>query len=188
MVDTQYPLGVPSWRLCAVSTATLDRKVQLIDGLDLEPIAFKLVHPEPGETGMSVEEADELVKKYRCFLKLCAMYPEESIVPSKEIDKVWHVHILDTAMYMADCDAIFGFVLHHFPYFGLRGEADLEMLHAKGAETRELYLRHFGEDMYGGSVQNMDATCTGNCSPSCSPSGCGKKVFDGASRPRLERI
>lgn len=175
-----------------MSTATIDRQVQLIDELDLEPITFKLVHPEPGETGLSVEEADELVKKYRCFLKLCVMYPEASIVPSKAIDKVWHVHILDTAKYMADCDAIFGFVLHHFPYFGLRGEADLEMLHEKGAETRELYAHHFGEDMYDGSIENMDATCTGNCSPSCSPSGCGKKATDGetitSTRPRLERV
>lgn len=176
-----------------MTTATTDRQIQLIDALDLEPIAFKLVHPEPGETGMSVEEADELIKKYRCFLKLCAMYPEESIVPSKAIDKVWHVHILDTAMYLADCDAIFGFVLHHFPYFGLRGEDDLEMLHAKGAQTRELYMRHFGEDMYDGSLEeNMDATCTGNCSPSCSPSGCGPKTVEAPNltslRPRLERV
>jgi hypothetical protein len=170
----------------------LDHQIQLIDELDLEPIVFKLVHPEPGEMGMSVEEADELVKKYRCFLKLCAMYPEESIVPSKEIDKVWHVHILDTAKYVADCDAVFGFMLHHFPYFGLRGEADLEMLHAKGTQTRELYQRHFGEDMYGGSLENMDATCTGNCSPSCTPSGCGPKSVEApnltSTRPRLERV
>lgn len=175
--------------------AVLDQKIQLIDELDLEPVAFKLVHPEPGETSMTIEEADALITKYRRFLKLCVMYPEQSIVPSKEIDEVWHLHVLDTAMYAADCDAIFGYLLHHFPYFGLRGEADLDMLHMKAAETRELYMRHFDEDMYEGSTNDPKPSCTGDCSPSCSPSGCEKgaplPVSDRASltssRPRLER-
>ena len=168
-----------------------NRMIRLIDELDLEPITFKLVHPELDETNMSVEKADELIEKYRRFLKLCAMYPERSIVPSKEIDQVWHVHILDTAKYAADCDAIFGFLLHHFPYFGLRGAADLEHLHNEAAETRQLYMEHFSEDMFDGSIKNVDSscssapTCTGDCSPSCQPSGLVRASL--GERPRLVR-
>jgi hypothetical protein len=74
-----------------------------IDALDLEPIAFKLMHPEPRQTVMTLAEADQLIALYRAYLKLCAWYPEDDIVPSKEIDQVWHAHILDTGKYAADC-------------------------------------------------------------------------------------
>ncbi len=170
-------------------TPDVDRKIRLIDELDLEPIAFKLVHPEPDETNMTVGEADKLIEKYRRFLKLCAMYPERSIVPSKEIDQAWHAHILDTAKYAVDCDAIFGFLLHHFPYFGLRGAADLGHLHDEAAETRRLYMQHFGEDVFDGSIKNADCSsapsCTGDCSPSCAPSGLVRASL--GARPRLVR-
>jgi len=117
-----------------------------IDGLDLEPIAYKLMHPEPGETAMPLADADQLIAAYRCFLKLCAWYPDESIVPSKMIDEVWHAHILDTAKYAADSDTVFGHFVHHFPYFGLRGPDDEAALRASFGRTRELFGLHFGID------------------------------------------
>ncbi len=153
------------------ATQSVERQLQLIDELDLEPIAFKLVHPEPGEEGMSIEMADHLIVKYRRFLKLCAMYPEKSIVPSKEFDPVWHTHILDTSKYIQDCTNIFGFVLHHFPYLGTRGPEDLAELQEKGRATRELYKHHFGEDIYNGVDDNVDgseAMCDmGGCDGGC---------------------
>lgn len=170
----------------------MERQLRLIDELDLEPIAFKLVHPDIDETGMSVEEADLVILKYRRFLKLCALYPELGIVPSKEIDKAWHTHILDTAKYADDCTTVFGFMLHHFPYFGLRGMEDLELLKLKSAETRALYKLHFGENMYDGSpVDNLDAsigTCHGGA---CDSNPCDNSVVSighSMERPRLARI
>lgn len=121
----------------------------LIDALDLEPIAYKLMHPEPGQTVMTLAEADQLVTGYRCFLKLCAWHPEESIVPSKAIDEVWHAHILDTAKYAADCETVFGRFAHHFPYFGLRGGIDEATWRAAFGRTRELFRQHFGTDVPG---------------------------------------
>lgn len=171
-----------------MATAELERRLRQIDELDLEPIAFKLVHPEPGETGMPVEEADQLIVKYRRFLKLCAMYPEQGIVPSKEIDPVWHAHILDTAKYAADCDAIFGFMLHHFPYLGSRSEADLELLHKKGAETRALYKQHFGEDMYTGTIVDNTDAAVAMCDAGGCDGGCERFTDVGErERPRLVR-
>jgi len=176
----------------SATSSAVQRQLRLIDELDLEPIAFKLVHPEPGQPGLTIEEADRLILKYRRFLKLCAMYPEQSVVPSKEIDKVWHTHILDTAKYADDCNIVFGFMLHHFPYFGLRSEADQALLREQGTVTRELYKQHFDADMYDGSVENMDTSCsnapscTGDCSPSCAPSGSGLDSPVNA-RPRLVR-
>lgn len=40
------------------------------------------------------------------------------------IDILWHYHILDTERYERDCNAIYGKMLHHYPYFGMEGKAD----------------------------------------------------------------
>lgn len=36
-------------------------------------------------------------------------------VPNKQIDEMWHEHILDTRKYSDDCQTVFGYYLHHTP-------------------------------------------------------------------------
>jgi hypothetical protein len=117
-----------------------------IDALDLEPIAYKLMHPRPGPPAMTLAEADRRITAYRHYLKLCSWYPDESAVPSQAADEAWHAHILDTAKYAADSDAVFGRLLHHFPYFGVRGVDDELAWRAASARTRELHAAHFGAE------------------------------------------
>lgn len=56
---------------------------------------------------------------YRRYLALRLLHPDREIVPtggrSREVDKIWHMHILDTRRYHTDCQAIFGEYLHHAP-------------------------------------------------------------------------
>jgi hypothetical protein len=163
-------------------TTVQAQAAQRIDGLDLEPIACKLMHPEPGPAVMTLAGADQLIAVYRCFLKLCAWYPAESIVPSKAIDEVWHAHILDTAKYDQDSRAVFGFFLHHFPYFGLRGADDQTTWQAAYARTRDLYRQHFGTGLSSGQAA---PSCSTSCQAGtgggtqCSSSGChGRGVMD----------
>jgi hypothetical protein len=132
-----------------------------IDGLDLEPIVFRLISPEPGEPGMTLAEADDLIARYRCYLKLCAWFPGEQIVPSADIDRAWHAHILDTEKYAADCDRVLGYFLHHFPYLGMRGEDDTRNWHAAYEATRELFAVYFGVSMSGDARSCRD--CGGHC-------------------------
>lgn len=114
-----------------------------VDELDLEPVIFKLMHPETGCTGLSLRRADRDVALYRCFLKLCVLYPGTTIVPTTSIDRVWHTHILDTAKYRADCDRVFGMLLDHFPYAGLRGDEDRRAWRQDFERTRALFRSHF---------------------------------------------
>jgi hypothetical protein len=126
--------------------ATGDRLRQ-VDALDLEPIVYKLTNPEPGERGLSLAEADQDVALYRCFLKLCILYPSDPLVPTRRLDRVWHTHMLDTAKYRADCDRVLGHFMDHFPYAGLRGEADRRTWRDDFARTRLLFRTHFGTDI-----------------------------------------
>ncbi len=116
-----------------------------IAALDLEPVKVKLMHTESGE-GWTLARANAVEFEYRRFLHLMKKYPHEQTAPLVDVDTFWHYHILDTMKYHADCDAVFGHYLHHFPYIGLRGEDD-EAAHLRvGQRMKELYEDTFGED------------------------------------------
>lgn len=115
-----------------------------IADLDLEPIKVKLMHEESGE-GWSLQKANAVEFEYRRFLYLMKTFPQEQTAPLQDVDTFWHYHILDTMKYAADCEAVFGYFLHHFPYIGLRGEDDEAIHHQVGERMKELYEATFGE-------------------------------------------
>jgi hypothetical protein len=118
--------------------------LRLLDGLDLEPIMVKAMDREEGY-GWSLFDAKKIAKEYKKFLVLCLLRPDDAIVPSSLVDDFWHLHILDTQKYAEDCTNFLGFFLHHFPYFGMRGEKDLENLYTAWAATLNFYEVAFGE-------------------------------------------
>lgn len=118
---------------------------QAIADLDLDPIKVKLMHKESGE-GWSLEKANAVEFEYRRFLYLMKIFPSEATAPLFDVDIFWHYHILDTMKYAVDCELVFGYFLHHFPYIGLRGEADLEAHQRVGERMKELYEQTFAED------------------------------------------
>ena len=119
-------------------------ELNMIAALDLDPIKVKLMHKESGE-GWSRTQVDAVEFEYRRFLCLMKLFPHEQVAPRFDVDIFWHYHILDTMKYAADCEQIFGYFLHHFPYSGLRGEDD-EAAHQRiGARMQELYEATFGE-------------------------------------------
>ncbi len=120
--------------------------VAAIRALDLDPIKVKLMEADEGQ-GWSREYADRMEVAYKRFLTLLVTHPETTVAPSKEIDKFWHAHILDTMKYADDCQQVFGYFLHHFPYFGLRGADDAAQLAQAGQEMERLYEQEFGEAM-----------------------------------------
>ena len=120
-------------------------EMNAIAALDLEPIKVKLMHQESGE-GWSRARADAVEFEYRRFLFLMKKFPDEQTAPLVDVDTFWHYHILDTMKYAADCDAVFGYFLHHFPYIGLRGEDDEAAHQRVGLRMKELYEATFGED------------------------------------------
>lgn len=109
--------------------------------LDLEPIKFKLMHKE----GWTPEQAEAVEREYRRFLFLMKIYPQDAAAPLEDVDTFWHYHILDTMKYARDCETVFGYFLHHFPYVGLCAEAGPDVLEQMGERMRELYEVTFGQ-------------------------------------------
>jgi hypothetical protein len=158
--------------------------------LDLEPIAYKLQNPDDRD-GWDSEKTDVAIQAYRVFLLLNFLYPSISIVPTKTIDEVWHTHILDTALYAVHCDELFGKLLHHFPYFGIRGPEDRANLEAAFELTKDLFNKH--GHLIG--LNNFSALCGSSCggslcdNNSCDSNSCGTEditnlVLMYANRPR----
>ena len=116
-----------------------------IADLNLDAIKVKLMHRESGE-GWSLEKANAVEFEYRRFLILMKQFPQEETAPLMDVDTFWHYHILDTLKYAADCEQVFGYFLHHFPYIGLRGEDDEAAHHRVGERMKQLYEETFGED------------------------------------------
>ena len=157
----------------------------LIDSLDLNPIKNKLLNPEHG-AGWSLQKVEDVEGQYRRFLFLNYKYPERQIVPSKEVDDFWHCHILDTRKYANDCERIFGCFLHHFPYFGMRGEDDARNLQEAFRETNGLLNQTFGQSFGNSSTSHVESaeTVCSNCS-GCSQCSSGPAAPNVAvERPR----
>lgn len=124
--------------------------------LDLDPIKVKLMHKESGE-GWSLEQANVIEAEYRRYLYLMKAFPNEAFAPGTDVDTFWHYHILDTIKYAADCQEVFGYFVHHFPYIGLRGEEDLAVHERLGERMRTIYEAAFGEPYRSGRLVSFQA-------------------------------
>lgn len=124
--------------------SALDR----VNRLDFTMLKLKLRE----EHGWTAEFCDEVESLYRKFLALNARYPDQKICPTGPIDTFWHAHILDTRAYAQDCEQVFGQMLHHFPYFGMRGPEDQAALEKAFRESVELFIWNFGIDPTAGDI------------------------------------
>lgn len=132
----------PMFNVSDYTTSGIAEQVQQID---LTMILKKIMEPAPEGKGWTIAKARIVEMWYRRYLSLVLKYGKQvKIVPNYLIDAMWHQHILDTAKYQQDCREVFGYFLHHYPYFGLNGDAKerdeaFEM-------TNHLYRVEFGED------------------------------------------
>ncbi|MGY4537411.1 hypothetical protein ACVW0P_001830 [Mucilaginibacter sp. UYNi724] len=138
-----------------------------IDAIDFTMVKLKIQDKEEG-LGWIAAQCDEAEKDYKKFLALKRTYPEKEIVPNKLVDLFWHQHILDTQKYASDCETIFGYFVHHFPYFGMKDEQDMQDLVDAFEETKALHALHFVGD-YAGTIPKCKAH---RCRTACKPVKC----------------
>lgn len=159
---------------------TIDKRIDRIKSLNLDPIIVKLMDANEGEY-WTLDQCLTVEKWYKRFLILNLKFSKTSIVPNAYIDIFWHYHILDTMKYKGDCDFCFGYFLHHFPYFGLRGVDDKKNQIEAFEQTIKLFEDEFFESLgelnkvFAGEMCKsqkeavLAATCTGN---NCGNSNC----------------
>ncbi|ULJ60948.1 glycine-rich domain-containing protein [Wielerella bovis] len=147
----------------------------VIKNLDLEPMMVKAMDKEEG-FGWTLEITQTIAEEYRKYLTLCLENPDAAIVPSSMVDDFWHLHILDTQKYAEDCQNVFGYFLHHFPYFGMRGTEDANNLRKAWNDSCKKYEQRFGKANE--TFWQNSARCP-NCGRKC------KNNANNEMRPRL---
>ena len=96
-------------------------------------------------------DVDRLESEYRQFLFLVASNPGKAVVPWTEaMDDFWHEHILDTRRYEADCQAIFGRMMHHDPHLTKGSQPQ----RAAFGDTKAMYRAAFGARAKAGAADS----------------------------------
>jgi hypothetical protein len=114
--------------------------------------------------------------EYIRFLTLLQKKPGFMLVPwldpqgRDDLDQFWHQHILDTAKYAADCNALFGRMIHHNPHVVKGSGQEQESVD----KTRRLYARTFSSGYYGSEAPAVDFS-------GCSACGSGSDSSDSHS-------
>ena len=96
---------------------------------------------------MNNDEISSAINQYRRYLTLKIRYPNVNLVPTDDIDLIWHTHILDTENYATDCKKLFGRYLHHKPYFGNYGDETQDEMGEFFDQTSDLWNKEFGEKL-----------------------------------------
>jgi hypothetical protein len=135
-----------------------------INAIDFTMVKLKIQDKEEG-FGWTALQCEDAELEYKKFLALKRTYPEKEIVPNKQVDLFWHQHILDTQKYAEDCEIIFGYFMHHFPYFGMKNEEDMQNLVDAFEETRALYALHFAGEFTGEAPKCKAPKCRTACKP-----------------------
>jgi hypothetical protein len=145
-----------------------------IEALDLSLIKRKIACKEEGY-GWTPEHTARIERGYRQFLTLLATNPGTQLAPTRDIDKFWHAHILNTRQYAADCERIFGEFLHHNPTLGMLGDEDKLDQAAQALHT--LFEREFGEAVPANVVAPAEsAWCGGETGAKKDAAWCGAEV------------
>ena len=75
---------------------------------------------------------------------LAAKHPGRPLAPTRDIDEMWHLHMLRPRAYYQDCIRLFGKVLDHDGGFG-KGEGELPALMSAFDQTAALWLSEYDE-------------------------------------------
>lgn len=82
--------------------------------------------------------------RYKKFLRLHQLCPQEFLVPCYDIDLMWHTHQLEPVTYERDCLRLLGRVLSHDDNVG-GDRSEGSKLSKAFTRTAELWKQHFGE-------------------------------------------
>jgi hypothetical protein len=167
-----FILLIAGFVLFSVRKASLSGKTGSVipEELELNSVRDSLIEKQ----GWTLARAEAARAEYVRFLTLLQRRPGFMLIPwrneegQEDLDQFWHQHILDTVKYAADCNALFGRMIHHNPHV-VRGSGDETDAEEK---TQRLYARTFGSGSYGRPVNSAALTSCGACATVASLGTC----------------
>ena len=126
------------------------------------------------------EKLDESIERYRKFFALARL--GERVAPTRDIDMVWHLHMLSPVAYHNDCMAYLGRILDHDGGFGQTPE-EVVILSGVFAETARRWEETFGELYVAGA--GGGTSCWHDCQDRCWHACKSESEQAGTSGPRM---
>jgi hypothetical protein len=118
-----------------------------------------------GESGFFAGVCETVVRdaerRYRQFVRLVQLHPSEPISPAKDIDEMWHLHMLHPVAYYGDCMTNFGELLDHDGGFGSASPEEWDELVAIFENTARLWRAEYNEEY--GAAGGAVAKCVKRC-------------------------
>ena len=111
--------------------------LEQLKALDLSPIGAYLMNPKNGYC-WTTQQTFQAINRYKTFLFISYLYPQILLVPTQEIDCVWHCHILHTRKYRQDCIMLFDQIIDHEPDTERSDEVHSPQIEAAFAQTQAL--------------------------------------------------
>jgi hypothetical protein len=127
------------------SPVDLEAKRHYIDAIDFTLAKDRILTTARGPA-WTPARADYVERQYKNWFFLRVKHPGVEMVPSRDIDEYWHVHILDTEAYHRDSMVLFDGYLHHRPY--LLAPGDPRIPEEIWSRVQQLYLEEYGEVIY----------------------------------------
>ena len=116
-----------------------------VNNLDLQAVEKQLI----SSNKWTVEQTQVAINRYKLFLYLQSLYPSTMLVPTQEIDAVWHAHIeVNLLNYVRDSLYLFGYILNHCSTIGCEQNEETHQIHKQAfSKTTALFAEFFGIDI-----------------------------------------
>ncbi|GMH97444.1 hypothetical protein TrVE_jg3241 [Triparma verrucosa] len=125
------------------------------DKESFSPLLSKVSRKEGWDDDYAQLVLDEYIK----FFYLASLPTKVHLVPSHDVDEIWHQHILTTKKYQKDCERLVGKFVHHNPSFTLEEREKLPPLFDKMKAAYEVHFGRMPENVW----QNKADECTHRC-------------------------
>lgn len=121
----------------------------------------------------SREQHERSLARYLKWLRLKQLHPHARLAPTRDIDVMWHLHMLAPVAYNRDCRQLFGRTLDHNGGFG-KGAGELPQLQEVFTHTALMWEEAYGEPyredgqyMRDGDMTDCWHDCSGRCWHAC---------------------
>lgn len=123
----------------------------------------------------TADKIDNTIERYRRFFALARL--GGPVAPTREIDMIWHLHMLAPVAYHHDCMAYLGRILDHDGGFGQTPD-EVEVLAKVFAETAARWQEAYGEPYVAGAHGSTKCwhDCQGRCWHACSSKNSNAEV------------
>ena len=128
------------------------------------------------------DKAETALLRYQRFFLLFAAHPNTPLAPTRDIDAMWHLHMLSPGAYVRDCMRVVGDIVDHDGGFG-KDDSERDELEQVFEHTALLWQEMFGEsytiEASSGATKCWHS-CVGRCWHACKSLDADYRVGDAA--------